>query len=69
VEVTEHVAWSSIPDLPDIFDSDEPIQSGLLEKLLAEDDGRFRADLHNGDDGSGDVNSAPNSRVSERRLP
>ena len=42
-EVTDHVAWSSIPDLPDIFDSDEPIQTGLLEKLLAEDDERTRA--------------------------
>jgi hypothetical protein len=36
----EQAPWSPIPDLPDIFDSDEPIQTGLLEKLLAEDDAR-----------------------------
>jgi hypothetical protein len=28
---------SGFPDLPDLFDSDEPIQTGLLERLLAED--------------------------------
>jgi hypothetical protein len=28
---------SAFPDLPDIFGSDEPIQTGLLERLLAED--------------------------------
>jgi hypothetical protein len=27
----------AFPDLPDIFGSDEPIQTGLLERLLAED--------------------------------
>ncbi|MFL5760123.1 MAG: hypothetical protein ACJ789_10310 [Thermomicrobiales bacterium] len=29
-------SWG-FPDLPNIFDSDEPIQTGLLERLLAED--------------------------------
>ena len=69
-EVPEQSTPNAIPDLPDIFDSDEPIQTGLLEKLLAEDDERSRyarkdnQPAQNG--GSRPREDAPNKSVSER---
>jgi hypothetical protein len=69
-EVPEQAAASAFPDLPDIFDSDEPIQTGLLEKLLAEDDQRSRSTTRDDqtleNDGSRPHGDSPNQSVSER---
>jgi hypothetical protein len=72
-EIPERAPRSPIPDLPDIFDSDEPIQTGLLEKLLAEDDARSRHETnepqHNRydpDNGSTDRDDQSRPSVSER---
>jgi hypothetical protein len=74
-EIPEPTPMPSIPDLPDIFDSDEPIQTGLLEKLLAEDDARSRLaeseswdDQHSPENGSTDRDDAPRPSISERRA-
>jgi hypothetical protein len=63
-ETPEQAPRPSIPDLPDIFDSDEPIQTGLLEKLLAEDDARSRP----AENGSAERSDAPRPSNSERRV-
>jgi hypothetical protein len=72
-ELSERAPRSPIPDLPDIFSSDEPIQTGLLEKLLAEDDARSRREKnepqhnrHDPDNGSTDREDQPWPSVSER---
>jgi hypothetical protein len=72
-EAPELAGSAAIPPLPDIFSSDEPIQTGLLEKLLAEEDGRSQLSSHDGQDDrprsnneSSGFNHAPRQSGSDR---
>jgi hypothetical protein len=70
-EPPEQMSKAPIPDLPDIFGSDEPIQTGLLEKLLAEDDARTRRSAENqptSDNGSSERDDVQHPSASERSV-